>query len=240
MKSQRPTRHPVGAERICAALLGLASALAAHAEAPMHTDDAGTLGQGAMKLEAGIGRDGKTRGGELLWGAGVLPNLEMEVSLARATDRSTAPSTTLQGRGLGLKWVPWQSESGWSLGARLDVGRTSVRDRATPERLTHREYALTGLATYRFANEHVLHLNAGHKSTKVDGVRDNAATWAVGYELPLAQRLQFTSEVYGERHTRPDKAIGLRYEIADGLKVSAAVGRGNGRTFSQLGMAWEF
>jgi uncharacterized protein involved in copper resistance len=115
-----------------------------------------------------------------------------------------------------------------------------VRDRATPERLTHREYALTGLATYRFANEHVLHLNAGHKSTKVDGVRDNAATWAVGYELPLAQRLQFTSEVYGERHTRPDKAIGLRYEIADGLKVSAAVGRGNGRTFSQLGMAWEF
>lgn len=240
MRSRFQTPSPVGAVRLCAALLGLASAVAAQAEAPMHTDDAGTLGQGAMKLEAGIGRDGKTRGGELVWGAGVWPQLEIEVSLARAKDRSATPSTTLQGRGLGLKWVPWQSENGWSLGARLDIGHTSVRDHATPVRLTHREYALTGLATYRFANEHVLHLNAGHKSTKVDGVRDNAATWALGYELPLAQRLQFTSEVYGERHARPDKAIGLRYEVADGLKVSAAVGRGNGRTFSQLGMAWEF
>lgn len=240
MRTQLQNLHPVGTVRLCAALLGLATALAAHAEAPMHTDDAGTLGQGAMKLETVIGREGKTRGGELLWGAGVLPNLEMEVSLARATDRSTAPSTTLQGRGLGLKWVPWQKETGWSLGARLDVGHTRVRDPATPARLTHREYALTGLATYRFANEQVLHLNAGRKSTKLDGVRDNAATWAVGYELPLAQRLQFTSEVFGERHSRPDKAVGLRYEVADGLKVSAAVGRGNGRTFSQLGMAWEF
>lgn len=164
----------------------------------------------------------------------------MEVSLARAKDRSTAPSTTLQGRRLGLKRVPWQNETGWSMGVRLDVGHTSVRDHATSVRLTHREYALTGLASYRFVNEQVLHLNAGHKSTKVDGVRDNAATWAVGYELPLAQRLQLTSEVYGERHTRPDKAVGLRYEVADGLKVSAAVGRGNGGTFSQLGMAWEF
>lgn len=240
MRTQLQNPHPVGTVRLCAALLGLASALAAHAEAPMHTDDAGTLGQGTMKLETVIGREGKTRGGELLWGAGVLPNLEMEVSLARATDRSTAPSTTLQGRGLGLKWVPWQNETGWSLGARLDVGHTRVRDPATPVRLTYREYALTGLATYRFVNEQVLHLNVGRKSTKLDGVRNNAATWAVGYELPLAQRLQLTSEVFGERHSRPDKAVGLRYEVADGLKVSAAVGRGNGRTFSQLGMAWEF
>ena len=72
MRTQLQPPHPIGTVRLCAALLGLASALAAHAEAPMHTDDAGTLDQGAMKLEAGIGRDGKTRGGELLWGAGVL------------------------------------------------------------------------------------------------------------------------------------------------------------------------
>ena len=63
MRPQFQPPHPVGTVRLCAALLGLASALAAHAEAPMHTDDAGTLGQGAMKLETVIGREGKTRGG---------------------------------------------------------------------------------------------------------------------------------------------------------------------------------
>jgi len=46
--------------------------------------------------------------------------------------------------------------------------------------------------------------------------------------------------VYGEQRLRPDKAMGLRYEIAEGLKVSVAAGRGNGRTFGQVGMAWEF
>jgi hypothetical protein len=38
----------------------------------------------------------------------------------------------------------------------------------------------------------------------------------------------------------PDKAIGLRYELFEGFKVSAAVGRGNDRGFGQAGFAWEF
>ena len=70
MRTRLQTPYPVGTVRLCAALWGLASAVAAHAEAPMHTDDAGTLGQGAMKLEAGIGRDGKTRGGRAAGGGG--------------------------------------------------------------------------------------------------------------------------------------------------------------------------
>jgi hypothetical protein len=206
----------------------------------MHTDDAGSLGHGAMKVEATLGRDGKTRGGELVWGAGALPNLEVEVALARAKDRSSSPANTLLGTGMGLKWVPVQNETGWSLGARLDFGRIRVRDGATAARTSEHEYAVTGLASYRFTAERVLHLNLGHRSTKVDGVRDNAATWAVGYEMPLVNRLQLTTEVFGERHSGPDKAVGLRYTVAEGLKVSAAVGRGNGRTFSQVGVAWEF
>ena len=55
-----------------------------------------------------------------------------------------------------------------------------------------------------------------------------------------AQQLQATAEVYGEQRSRPDKALGLRYEMAEGLKVSVAAGRGNGRTFGRVGMAWEF
>ena len=202
----------------------------------MHTDDAGTLAQGTMKLEAVAFRDDKTRGVDLVVGAGVLPGLEMEAVLGRAKDRQYEPATTYRGLGFGLKWVPLQSDTGWSAGGRLDWGRTRERDDATPGRWTEREFALTALATFRLANGQALHLNAGRKVVKAQG----AATWAAGYEWPLAQQLQATAEVYGEQRLRPDKALGLRYEMVEGLKVSVAAGRGNGRTFGQVGMAWEF
>ena len=224
----------------CIALAGLNCAVPAAAESPMHTDDAGTLAQGTMKLEAVAFRDDKTRGVDLVVGAGVLPGLEMEAVLGRAKDRQYEPATTYRGLGFGLKWVPLQSDTGWSAGGRLDWGRTRVRDDATPGRWTEREFALTALATYRLASGQALHLNAGRKVVKAQGTSQSAATWAAGYEWPLAQQLQATAEVYGEQRSRPDKALGLRYEIAEGLKVSVAAGRGNGRTFGQVGMAWEF
>jgi hypothetical protein len=47
-------------------------------------------------------------------------------------------------------------------------------------------------------------------------------------------------EAYGEKRARPDKAIGLRYEILEGFNVYASAGRGNDRSFGNLGVAWEF
>ncbi|MBJ2165912.1 hypothetical protein IHV84_18475 [Acidovorax sp. IB03] len=96
----------------CIALAGLNCALPAAAESPMHTDDAGTLAQGTMKLEAVAFRDDKTRGVDLVVGAGVLPGLEMEAVLGRAKDRQYEPATTYRGLGFGLKWVPLQSDTG--------------------------------------------------------------------------------------------------------------------------------
>lgn len=224
----------------CIALVGLSSALPAAAESPMHTDDAGALTQGAMKLEAVAFRDDKTRGIDLVVGAGVLPNLEIEAVLGRAKDKQWEPATTYWGRGFGLKWVPLQNDIGWSAGGRLDWARTRVHDDVTPSRWTEREYAVSALATHRLANGQALHLNAGHKVVKAQGMRQSAATWAAGYEWPLVQALQLTAEIYGEQRLRPDKALGLRYEIAEGLKISAAAGRGNSRSFGQVGVAWEF
>lgn len=240
MKSRYQTRSPSRIAPWCLALPCIAGAPHAHAEAPMHADDAGTLAQGALKLEGTLGRDAQTRSSELLFGMGLLPGLEMEVSLARGRDKGQSPATTLQGRGWGVKWVPIQNDAGWSLGARADLGHTRVRDDATPAHFSERAATITGLATYRFANDQTLHLNAGHHTVRVQGVRHRAATWAVGHELPLTAQLRFTSEVFGEQRSSPDKALGLRYEIAEGLKASVAVGRGNGRNFSQAGLAWEF
>lgn len=92
MRRPHKATKPSQIAPLCIALSSLASALHAHAEAPMHTDDAGTLTQGAMKLEGVFGRDDKTRGAELLFGAGIAPQLEMEVSLVKRAAIFEAPS----------------------------------------------------------------------------------------------------------------------------------------------------
>lgn len=50
----------------------------------------------------------------------------------------------------------------------------------------------------------------------------------------------FFAETYGSEHLRPDTALGVRYEIFDGFKISGAVGHGNDRSFGKVGFAWEF
>lgn len=206
------------------------------AEGPMVTDDAGTLDQRGMKVEGVWSKDDKTKGGELLFGFSPLENLELEVAVARARDDAFKANAI----GFGAKWVPYQNDTGWSLGARFDHGRARVTERVTSDKFTEREYALTGLASYRLENGQVLHLNLGAARIKAQGESDTVGTWGAGYEFPLDEKLQLTVEAYGEEHVLPDKAIGLRYEILDGFKVYASVGRGNDRSFGQVGLAWEF
>jgi hypothetical protein len=212
----------------------------ARAEAPMYTDDAGTLDKGGMKVEGVWSKDDKQHGGELVFGFGPIENVEIGIAVAHATDRTDDPSTKLRGTGFGIKWVPIQNDTGWSLGASFNYGHMRVDDRATPDRFTEKESALTGLASYRLENGQVLHLNIGAVRVKAQGESDTLGTWSIGYEFPLVENLQLTVETYGAEQSRPDKAIGLRYEVFDGFKVSAAVGRGNDRSFGQVGLAWEF
>ncbi len=225
---------------IFAAACGLLSAAAVRAEAPMTTDDAGTLAQSAMKLEANFMRQDKVRAADLIYGVGLWPGVELGVALARLRDTGTDPRATFRARGFSVKWVPRASDEGWSLGARWDMGRVTGPDPSSNARITERDYAITALASYRLVNAQVLHLNAGHQTLRSPNARLHAATWAAGYEFPVTSGLQLTAEVYGAQRQRPDKAIGMRYALIDNVKLSAAVGRGNSRTFGQVGAAWEF
>lgn len=238
-----PIQQTFRKHRIRLAVLATAGLLItplAHAEAPMNVDDAGTLDKGGMKIEGVLSKDDKTRGGELLFGFSVIENLEMEIGVARATDHATDPDSRARGIGFGAKWVPYQNDTGWSLGARFDYGRTRINDRETPQKFTERSYSASALASYRLENGQVLHINLGAARTKALGDSETLGTWGVGYEFPLTDSLRLTVETFGEEHSGPDKALGLRYEIVDGLKVSGAVGRGNDRSFGQVGFAWEF
>ena len=232
----------MGYVRCLLATLGLTGLClpSAFAEGPMATDDAGTLDKGGMKVEAVIAKIDRAKGVEALFGVSVIEDLEMEIGVAYDKDDATDPATKARGFGFGAKWVPYQNDLGWSLGARADVGQSRVDDHDAGSKFTKREYAVTGLASYRLANGQVLHVNLGAVQVKAQGDRDTVGTWGIGYELPLLEKLQLTAEVYGEEHARPDKAIGLRYEVFDGFKVSGAVGRGNDCSFGQVGAAWEF
>lgn len=224
------------------AVLGVCIATPALAEGPMATDDAGTLDRGGLKIEGVLGRDDKARGAELGFGYGVIENVELGLAFARETDRADDPSTKLRATGISLKWVPIQNDTGWSLGASFGYDRTRAHIRSAtppdPEHGTEKAYSIAGLATYRFQSGQVVHMNLG--ASKVKGAGESTGTWGLGYELPLMERLQLTVEAYGEEHARPDKSIGLRYEILDGLKIYGSAGRGNARSFGQLGVAWEF
>lgn len=218
-------------------LTGLLFTSLAQAEAPMNVDDAGTLDKGGIKIEGAWRRDDKQRGPELVFGYSPLENLELEFSTARDHDRSATPATRLTTTGFGIKWVPLQNETGWSFGFKFDVGQTRINDRETPQKFTEREIAVNALASFRHSGDHVLHLNLGSKRVNSPGERNTLSTWGIGYEVPLTKQLKLTAEVFGEEKTRPDKAIGLRYEIFEGLKISGAMGRGNARNFGQIGFA---
>ncbi len=222
----------------CVGLLLFASS--SFAESPMNVDDAGTLGQGGMKIEGTWRKEGQARGAEFVFGFSPLENLEVGISVARDRDHADSPATRFSAVGAGLKWVPIQNDTGWSFGTTLDFGRTRVTDDATPSRHIEHEIAINGLATWRAEAGHTVHLNLGATRLKTSGQSDTVGTWGAGYEHPLAENLKLTAEIFGEKHSRPDKAIGLRYEVIKGVKISGAIGRGNHRSFGQLGLAWEF
>lgn len=54
------------------------------------------------------------------------------------------------------------------------------------------------------------------------------------------ENLQLTLETFGAEHSGPDKQAGLRWTVAEGVKLSVAAGRGNNRNIANAGLAWEF
>ena len=209
------------------------------AERPMTVDDAGTLDKGGAKFEFGWSKDAGARGWDGAAGFGPIENLELEVNFERLRDHGANPTQKIRGTGFALKWVPLQEEQGLSAGLKLELGRTRISDRLNPTETEHAR-SLTGLLTWGFASGQRIHVNLGHEWVRMSGPNESVNTWGVGFEQPLTNSVQLGIETFGANHMRPDKQIGLRWEVADGLKLSIAAGRGNDRSFGNAGVAWEF
>lgn len=204
----------------------------AFAERPMAVDDAGTLERGGAKLEFGWSRDDAVRGYEGAAGFGPIDKLEVEVGFGRAKDRDVDPDANTHAVGAAVKWVPLQSEIGLSAGLKYEYGR----ERVSGEDSTHAD-ALAGLATWAFEQGPRVHANLGREWARDD---EDMNFWGVGLDIPLTEQLDFVIETFGEERSGPDRQVGLRYTIAEGVKISGALGRGNDRNIANAGVAWEF
>lgn len=227
--------------RTLALLLAIAAA-PAFAERPMMVDDAGTLDKGGRKVEFGWSEDGRTSGVDGVFGFAPVDDLELEVGLDSLRDR-TDPATKvkLAGTGFALKWVPLKAETGLSAGLKLEFGRVRSSDGINPT-TTDRERSLNGLFTWGFATGQLVHFNVGRAWTKPAGATDATGvnTWGLGFDQPVGEKLSLLLETYGEQHSNPDRQVGLRWKVAEGLKLSIAGGRSNGRGYGNTGLAWEF
>ena len=128
--------------------------------------------------------------------------------------------------------MPLQSETGLSAGLKYEYGR----ERVSGEDST-RVDALAGQPTWAFEQGPRVHVNLGREWVRDD---EDVNFWGVGLDLPLSEQLDFVVETFGAEHSGPDRQVGLRYTIAEGVKVSGAVGRGNDRNIANVGVAWEF
>lgn len=224
---------------IGAAMIMACAATPAMAERPMAVDDAATGEKGSAELEFGWVRDGKERGGEASIAYIPVDKLKVELGYSRTRDHEPGLSLWAHGLGVAVKWVPLQSETGLSAGLRYDYERARVDLRGESDEVA-RANALTALASWGFASGQRVHVNLGREWVRVSGANEVASVWGVGFEQPLGDRLTLGAEVFGVEDGRPDRQIGLRYEVVEGFTVSGAVGRGSDRTIANLGCAWEF
>jgi hypothetical protein len=216
---------------VLASLFAFCSA-PAFAERPMAVDDAGTLERGGAKLEFGWSRDDAVRGYEGAAGFGPIDDVEVEVGFGRAKDRDADPDAKIRAVGAAVKWVPLQSETGLSAGLKYEYGRERVSGEGTS-----RADSLAGLATWAFEQGPRVHVNLGRAWVRDD---EDVNFWGVGLDVPITEQLDFVVETFGEEHSGPDRQLGLRFAISEGVKISGAVGRGNDRTIANVGVAWEF
>ncbi|WP_244861005.1 porin [Aromatoleum petrolei] len=184
-------------------------------------------------------RDDKERGAEASIAYVPFGGLEIELGYVRTRDPDPDPSLWAHGLGVAVKWVPLQAESGLSAGLKYEYERARVDLRGQSDEIA-RANGVTGLLSWGLASGQHVHLNLGREWVRVEGENEVANTWGVGLEQPLGERLTLAAEVFGAEDARPDRQIGLRYEVVDGFIVSAAVGRGSDRSIANVGCAWEF
>lgn len=223
--------------------LALSCSLAPHAaraDRPLTVDGADTLPRGTAKLEGGWLRDDDLRGLEIAAAYAPWDNLEFEIGYSRGHNPAREPWANQWSRGVAVKWGPLQQDEGLSLGLKYGYERETFDPPGNGRHERGHHHGVQALASWGWASGTFLHVNVGRDWARFDGETEAATTWGVAAETPVADGLDLTVEIYGDSLSRPDRALGVRYELFEDCKLSAAAGRGNDRNFFSVGVAWEF
>lgn len=205
----------------------------------MVSDDASTLPLGSSKIELAWTAEDRLRGLGAVVGHALRSDLEAEITLDRTRDGSHTPAGSWYAAGLGLKWATPVSDDGHSaVGLKLDAGREHPTGQAV-----QRTAQLLLLFTQQLGSHSKLHLNLGRSWTHTDADAEPQAVTlgALGLDVALAEPLALVVDAYREAHGPWGRQLGLRWQVAEGIKLNAATGRlAGGPSQWRLGVAWEF
>ena len=193
------------------------------AERPMAVDDAGTLERGAQ-----LGSAGPRRRGARYEGAAVSVRSTMsrvEVGYGRAKDRDADPDAKIRAVGAAVKWVPLRSEAMLSARPEDTVWAPASAARTPACR------ALSGLATWAFEQDPRC-MKPRPRWARATRTRTSGSSAST---LPSPSGSTFVETFGAGIPARIARSV-CATTIAEGVKISGAVGRGNDRNIANV--AW--
>jgi len=227
------SRPPVKAAcRAALALVAVAvfSSGTAYAARPMITDDARIVDPKSCQVETWA--KFYKQGGWERWALpGCNPTGNLEITIGGAYSHPEegrhASDVVLQAKTLFRPLTP----DSWGYG--LAVG--TVRHPSVKTELQFGDHYAYVPVSFSFAgDDFLLHLNAG--AVRRPLTQDTAATWGIGSETRLNQRLQLIAETYGDSKSRGFYHLGLRFwVIPDRVQVDTTFGN---RWGTETGERW--
>lgn len=198
--------------------LALLCMVEAEAARPMNTDDANIVDEKSCQLEAWVktthtslerwALPGCNFGGEIEWTLGGNSQAEDVVGQTRYWAGQVKK-----------RWLPVGEGK---VGVSTTVGVVSMRP-ATALRPSDKDYYLNVPVTVPFGADRFLHVNAGWVQHQSLGV--SRATWGVGGELPLSDKVIAIAETFGEQDAGRRYQLGLRvWLVPQRVQVDATYG----------------
>lgn len=202
-----------------AALAIANAAVEAHAARPMITDDARIVDAKACQLETWTRRGRDAREYWALPACNFTGNLELTAGGGRTRDDDPGAfdDQVIQGKTL----VRPLETNGWGMAFTLGTTRHLRGERSS--RWPGDPYVNVPVSRSLLDDRWVVHFNGGAAYRRDD--RRTVATWGLGNEVQLAQRLYLIPEVFHNEPGRPFYQLGVRYWIVkDRVQLDATYG----------------
>ncbi|HEY1131402.1 MAG TPA: hypothetical protein VGF12_18495 [Roseateles sp.] len=209
---------------------------AAHAGAPLTTEDADVLGDGDCEAEATWARNGTLVDGlhkhyesGVKFGCGIVRRAQVGTTFGRSrSDTDLSDSLGISGK------LSLLDSSDGGLGISVAWEMSAYLQRREASRWQSARIAL--VASQALGRSVRVHANLGAMHAHVE--RAETPFWGVAAEWSARDDLSLLVESYGERHAKPTLAIGLRFSPRELLTIGLLKSRAGGSpSWNSLGIS---